>query len=56
MEQLTISDVILTDVMKSQLFNECEEEMVQCVRQLQNKFIAKLSNSFCSDLWNKVNE
>ena len=28
--------------------------MVQCVRQLQNKFIKKLSDNFCTDFWNKV--
>ena len=37
--------------MKSQLFGE---EMVQYVRQLQNKFVKKLYDSFCTDFWNKV--
>ena len=43
-----------TGIMKSQLFVDCQEEMVDCVGQLQNKFITKLSNNFNTDLWNKV--
>ena len=41
-------------IMKSQLFVDCQEEMVHYVEQLQNKFIAKLSSNFNTDLWNKV--
>ena len=44
----------LIGIIKSQLFGEREEEMVQCVSQLQNKFIKKLSDNFCTDLWNEV--
>ena len=41
-------------VIKSQVFGECSQEMVECVKQLQNKFITKLSNSFRGDFLNKV--